>query len=513
MDEAGEYVLLPLQDGFDREGFVFLGWCANPDASGVYDGKDGKPSGRYPLYAAGDVFQLQEGTTTLYAAWAQEDGSVLGNIKAAIIHSDSVIPAEPGIFNSTNDFGWTFVFEERNVNLVDCFNPVVTTVGVDNVHAALTPAFMEELEQHVIASSVNYDPETQYIAWHVIKDQRDESPNFWHIDGTIQKKDTIKLDYDANGATTGAPPNGATVKKGTNVTVAGNVNNLAKPGYEFAGWNTQTDGNGTSYAPGAAITLNENTTLYAQWTLKDAVAIKYVATAGGSVSNSRDILNPDTGEAQGSTATAAIGYKFLGWFDANDAQVSTDLTFIPEKPDAGWAAATYTAKFEALPSTIVFVENGGSEVADMKGVTGQKIAGTSMPKTSLEGHIFGGWYVTPDFQGEAVAELPDTFPVNGIIYYAKWAKRADLAYTVNYYKDAVAEGNLLGTDEGTGTFEADIPWADGKYLPAGYVTPGRHPLGRRQVPARRLRDPRRHERPDHHHRRGRGQRAQRGVSA
>ena len=53
-----------------------------------------------------------------------------------------------------------------------------------------------------------------------------------------------------------------------------------------------------------------------------------------------------------------------------------------------------------------------------------------------------------------------------------YAKNANLGYTVNYYKDSVAEGNLLGSDNGIGTFGDNIPYTDGNYLPAGYVTPG-----------------------------------------
>ena len=53
-----------------------------------------------------------------------------------------------------------------------------------------------------------------------------------------------------------------------------------------------------------------------------------------------------------------------------------------------------------------------------------------------------------------------------------YSKNTNLGYTVNYYKDSVADGNLLGSDSDTGTFEAAIPYTDGKYLPAGYVTPG-----------------------------------------
>ena len=41
---------------------------------------------------------------------------------------------------------------------------------------------------------------------------------------------------------------------------------IAREGYTFTGWNTAADGSGTEYQPGAELTVNGDTTLYAQWT-------------------------------------------------------------------------------------------------------------------------------------------------------------------------------------------------------------------------------------------------------
>ena len=110
-------------------------------------------------------------------------------------------------------------FEKTSANLLEYFSPAVTTVGVDNVNNALTQKAKDELEAAVKAQFPDYNPETDYLAWHVIKDQRND--NQWHIDGTIQKKGTVKLEYDGNGATSGATPNGQTAIVGTSVTVSG----------------------------------------------------------------------------------------------------------------------------------------------------------------------------------------------------------------------------------------------------------------------------------------------------
>ena len=43
------------------------------------------------------------------------------------------------------------------------------------------------------------------------------------------------------------------------------ANAFTREGYNFKGWNTKADGNGTSYEDKATVNLTENTTLYAQW--------------------------------------------------------------------------------------------------------------------------------------------------------------------------------------------------------------------------------------------------------
>ena len=69
---------------------------------------------------------------------------------------------------------------------------------------------------------------------------------------------------------------------GTTFTVKANSGSLARTGYTFAGWNTQTDGNGTNYAAGSStFTMGtSNVTLYAKWTLNcgGVVTVAFVGT-------------------------------------------------------------------------------------------------------------------------------------------------------------------------------------------------------------------------------------------
>ena len=78
------------------------------------------------------------------------------------------------------------------------------------------------------------------------------------------------LTYDANGATSGtAPVDGSSpYLPNTAITTAGNSGSLAKSSFNFTGWNTRADGQGTHYNASTANAFNitANTTLYAEWT-------------------------------------------------------------------------------------------------------------------------------------------------------------------------------------------------------------------------------------------------------
>jgi len=76
-------------------------------------------------------------------------------------------------------------------------------------------------------------------------------------------QDVYTVTFSANGAS-GAPPEAQTVNSGTVILLPGE-GNMVYSGRMFDGWNTQFNGAGTSYAEGAAYTVNANITLYAKW--------------------------------------------------------------------------------------------------------------------------------------------------------------------------------------------------------------------------------------------------------
>lgn len=81
---------------------------------------------------------------------------------------------------------------------------------------------------------------------------------------------TYKISYDANGGT-GSFTGPAVTVGGTDIIAAVTDTGITRDGYKFTIWNTQADGSGTNYTPGDSITINDDVTLYAQWSEVTAV--------------------------------------------------------------------------------------------------------------------------------------------------------------------------------------------------------------------------------------------------
>jgi hypothetical protein len=104
------------------------------------------------------------------------------------------------------------------------------------------------------------------------------------------------------------------------VTVLGNSGDLKRTGYDFAGWNTQADGKGTSYtATGSdSFTIGAaSVTLYAKWVIKSySVTYSGNGNTGGAVP--LDALSPHVYHSSvivlgNSGVLVKAGYTFNGW--------------------------------------------------------------------------------------------------------------------------------------------------------------------------------------------------------
>ena len=192
---------------------------------------------------------------------------------------------------------------------------------------------------------------------------------------------------------------------------------FVNPGYNFAGWTTQANGTGTSYANGATYDFTTgSTSLYAQWSPASFV-VNFDAN-GGTVANASASFT--TGSAPLTLPTPAeTGYTFDGWFSA--AQGGTLI---------GAAGSAYTptsstslyAQWSAIPVfSITFNANGG--VGTVETISGLRGAVTTLPSAaSLErlGYVFTGWNTASDGSGLSLAPNASFAIASPVSLYAQW---------------------------------------------------------------------------------------------
>lgn len=122
------------------------------------------------------------------------------------------------------------------------------------------------------------------------------------------------LTFNSNGGS--GEMKAQTAEEGTEITIAQNA--FTYDGYDFTGWNTATDGSGTSYKAGAKLTLTADITLYAQWEKIIFCTIKFDANGGeGKVPDDITIASGKQTTLPAVELTKD-GYIFAGWNTATD---------------------------------------------------------------------------------------------------------------------------------------------------------------------------------------------------
>lgn len=165
----------------------------------------------------------------------------------------------------------------------------------------------------------------------------------------------VTVNYNANGGS-GAPSAQTTLM---NYSLTLSSTSPTRTGYSFSGWNTASNGSGTTYQPNQTINVGGDITLYAQW-IKH-VTVSYNANGGsGAPSAQTTLMNYSM--ALSATTPTRSGYFFSGWNSASDGSGTTyqpnqtitvggDMTLYAQwiqavtisyykTADLNWAAAT-----------------------------------------------------------------------------------------------------------------------------------------------------------------------------
>ena len=448
--KAGELVTLPGQGNLYRDNYVLLGWSTSKDSSAVSKTSVSSYAGYVPL---GSSYQMPWSSTTLYAVWAQNSGVKSGYLSIAI-RNDGTIPGEPSVQYA----GYAYLCENKKVdNLLYYFNPLHTVAGVEEVSNALTPEFYEEVER--LNESKRLWNSNEYVEWYVIKDQRNDTnypEGVWHIDGVVQKKISVSLNYNRNETPTGEDygvvPDGQSYSKGQTAVIAGN-GSLKWPGFTFDGWDTKKDGSGERYYEKDKIRMESNVTLYAQWQPNGAVKLTYDKDAADAT----EVLPSKIEFVQGGQSlkdkqkiigsTSRPGYSFGGWYTEKkgsgnlftvETPIETNMTVYANWIPNDEVTLTYDKAAEdaaaVLPNTTETVLRGQS-LAN---------AGRDIGITSRPGYKFGGWYTGKNGTG---VPFDETVAIKeNMTVYAKWTANAKVTLTYDKAAEDAAEVQPSATE-------------------------------------------------------------------
>lgn len=336
------------QNGFTRDGYTFVRWDTQADCRG----KAVNP---------GDKWTLQ-GSSTLYACWAGVAQTLTYHGNGATGGNTAVQSGKTGDELTTNANGFTrdgytfvrwdtakdgsgtaygegkngvsqYVMKPAGNDLYAIWkaNPasIVYRNGYPNTTGS-TPDTTGSTGDTVTVSQNGFDrPGYTFTGWSTSK-RGDPSlnPGDKHTlePGTTTvwaqwKADPAHLVYNSNIGGIGSETR--TVDGVVDQTVKTIDNPFDRPGYTFSGWNTQADGKGKAYDPGADYTLTANdkstpkntSVLYAQWTI-NKVTLKFDPNGGvggypsintdafGSVTIPKDAKEPKV---------TRPGFRFTGW--------------------------------------------------------------------------------------------------------------------------------------------------------------------------------------------------------
>lgn len=331
-----------------RTGFTFDGWTIAKNGSGT-------------VLQPNDQFNAPVGTTILYANWLG-DPKVTYNGNGNTGGSAPVDPNSPHPKNSSVNVltnsgslektgytfdGWntqadglgtsyptsgSFTIAERSVTLYAKWKAETHTVTYNGNENTGGNAPVDGASPHNYNSSVTvlgnsgslsrtgYD----FAGWNTQADglgtDRTATSLFTitSSDVVLYAKWTPKqfgVYYTGNGSDSGFGMGPNPHAYGSSVTVRDNENNFQRTGYDFAGWNTQADGNGTDRAVASTFTIGaENVELFAKWSKKS-----YVFGYDGNGNTGGDLPTPSTTREYDSFVSifysklTKTGYVFSGW--------------------------------------------------------------------------------------------------------------------------------------------------------------------------------------------------------
>ncbi len=250
-------------------------------------------------------------------------------------------------------------------------------------------------------------------------------------------------------------------------------NKYKRTGYTFAGWNTQKDGKGITYAnkgqiPSLSDEAGKTVYLYAMWK-----GIPYTVTYNGNGATSGKMAATShvygTPGALRANAFQRKGYQFNGWNTKKDGKGKSykDKEKVKDLASKEGSSVTLYAKWKTATYKVTYKLNGGKlKKAGKKSYT-IKTKTYTLPIPTRKGYDFDGWYKDAKFK-KRIGEIKKGSAGN-LALYAKWVKGGKKAKS-NSAKITQCKASGKGKITVKATLKSRIASSDDKYYLV-YVDP------------------------------------------
>ena len=238
------------------------------------------------------------------------------------------------------------------------------------------------------------------------------------------------------------------------------ANSYTRSGYDFMGWNTQNDGNGTDYTNGQKVQNLTSAdkgvvTLYAKWkSIMYTISYTVSSDATGAENNPKS-YTVESADIKLDNPTKT-GYTFEGWTLSDDNTKQTTVTIT--KGSTG--NRSYTAHFRANTYTVVFNANGGTGTMSNQTFTYNTAQALTDNNFTRTGYSFDKW---SDDKGSNYSDKQSvnnlTSEDKGVVtLYAQWNINK---YTITYSGDVTGSTNPTSYDVNTATITLTNPTKTG----------------------------------------------------
>ena len=289
------------------------------------------------------------------------------------------------------------------------------------------------------------------------------------------RANSYTIQFDGNTADGGdTADQSMTYDKAANLT----ANGYTKTGYTFTGWNTQSDGGGTTYTDGQNVVNltsveGETVTLFAQWRANTYTIHFDGNTADGGDTASQS-MTYDTAVNLTANGYTKTGYTFTGWntqpdgggTSYTDGQNVTNLTSVDGETFtlfAQWRANSYTIQFDGNTA------DGGS--TPEQAMTYDQAASLTTNGYTKTGYTFMNWNTQRDGGGTAYTDGQNVSNLSSkegdsVTLYAQW--RAN-SYTIQYDGNNADGGDMANQSM---TYDQAANLTANSYTKTGYTFTG-----------------------------------------